>query len=56
MYRIIIPLKVQKELKRIDNKKQQLRIAKALISLEINPFIGKKLGGKFKDCGLMDKK
>lgn len=47
MYRVIIPQKVQKELAGVENK-YRLKISAALISLEKNPFIGKKLEGEFK--------
>ena len=47
MYRVIIPQKVQKELARVENK-YRLKISVALISLEKDPFIGKKLEGEFK--------
>ncbi len=47
-YQVIVPKKVQKRLKNID-KRYYKRVLSALIQLGINPFIGKKLKGKYKD-------
>lgn len=48
VYEIIIPKKVQKELNKIDAK-YKVRILAVLISLQDNPYLGKKLSGKYKD-------
>lgn len=47
-YQVIIPKKVQKELDRIDIKYKD-KIFAVLISLQDDPYIGKKLHGKYKD-------
>jgi mRNA interferase RelE/StbE len=47
-YQVIVPKKVQKKLKNID-KGYYKRVLSALIQLEINPFIGKKLKGEYKN-------
>lgn len=46
-YQVIVPKKVQKELDKIDTK-YKTRILAVLVSLEDNPYLGKKLGGKYK--------
>lgn len=43
-YQIVIPKKVRKDLRRIDNR-YRFRILKAFIALAKNPFLGKKLSG-----------
>lgn len=48
MYTVILPLKIQRGLKKID-KKYRLKIAAALLVIEKNPFRGKKLEGEFKE-------
>jgi len=45
-FKIIIPKKVQKEIKKIE-KKDQIKIIKTLLSLAKNPFLGKKLKGEY---------
>ncbi len=47
-YQLVIPKKVQKELKRID-KQYRPRILAAFVALKKNPFLGKKLEGKYKN-------
>ena len=47
-YKIIIPKSVQKQIKKTP-KIYRKRAEKAIASLSINPFLGKKLKGKFKD-------
>ena len=47
-YKIVLPRKVQKDLDEIDSRYKQ-RIELALISLSSDPFLGKKLDGKYKD-------
>jgi mRNA interferase RelE/StbE len=46
-YQVIIPKKVQKQLDKIDSK-YKVRILAVLVSLEDNPYLGKKLAGKYK--------
>ena len=46
-YQLVIPKKVEKELEKI-NKPHKLRILAVLNDLRKNPFIGKKLKGKYK--------
>lgn len=46
-YQIVVPKKVQKELNKIDVKYKN-KISAVLISLQDDPFIGKKLHGKYK--------
>ena len=43
-YQLVVPKSVQKEIEKIDNRYKQ-RILAALVSLEKDPFLGKKLGG-----------
>lgn len=45
-YTLIIPRKVQKDLKNIDSR-YRTRILVALASLSKNPFLGKKLDGEY---------
>lgn len=47
-YRIVVPKKVSKQIQGVPliHKK---KIRKAIAFLSINPFLGKKLGGKLKD-------
>ncbi|MBU4482433.1 type II toxin-antitoxin system RelE/ParE family toxin [Patescibacteria group bacterium] len=45
LYKIVLPKKVQKDLKKIDNRYRQ-RIHLALLGLSNDPFLGKKLDGK----------
>ncbi|MFH1956301.1 MAG: type II toxin-antitoxin system RelE/ParE family toxin [Patescibacteria group bacterium] len=47
-YKIVLPKKVQKDLKKIDNRYRQ-RIQLALLGLSNDPFLGKKLDGKRED-------
>lgn len=47
-FTLVIPRKAQKDIDRIDEKYRK-RILVALKSLEENPYLGKKLGGKYKD-------
>ena len=47
-YQVIVPKRVQKKLKNID-KRYYKRVLSALIQLGINPFIGKKLKGEYKN-------
>jgi mRNA interferase RelE/StbE len=47
VYKIVISRKVQKDLDAIDKRYQQ-RIEAALVSLSIDPFLGKKLDGEYK--------
>ncbi len=47
-FQIIIPKKVQKEIKKI-GKKDQIKIIKTFLSLAKNPFLGKKLKGQYED-------
>ena len=46
-YQVVIPKKVQKELDKIDTK-YKTRILAVLVSLQDNPYLGKKLEGKYK--------
>ena len=46
-YQVVVPKKVQRELNRI-NKKYRIRILAALTVLGNNPYLGKKLKGKYK--------
>jgi mRNA interferase RelE/StbE len=46
-YQLVIPKGAQKELKRID-KKSKLKILSALVALSKDPYLGKKLEGKYK--------
>lgn len=46
-YQVIIPKKVLKELEKID-KRYKLRIEASLVSLAGDPYLGKKLSGKYK--------
>jgi len=47
-YLVAIPKRVKKQLKRIDNE-YRLKISVALMDLAFNPFLGKKLEGKYKN-------
>ena len=49
MYKVIVPKKIQKKIFKIPIPCQK-RILLILKSLETDPFIGKKLEGKYKDC------
>ena len=49
MYKVIVPKKIQKKIFKIPIPWQK-RILLILKSLETDPFIGKKLEGKYKDC------
>ena len=46
-YKIVIPKKAQKDLDLVDKRYKQ-RIQAALVSLSSDPFLGKKLDGKYK--------
>lgn len=46
-YKIVIPKRAQKDFDEIDNRYKQ-RIQAALASLSSDPFLGKKLDGKYK--------
>lgn len=46
-YKIVIPGKVQNDLDAIDSRYKQ-RILLSLVSLSRDPFLGKKLDGKYK--------
>lgn len=45
-FQVIIPKKVQKEIKKIDQK-DQTKIIKTFLGLTKNPFLGKKLKGQY---------
>jgi mRNA interferase RelE/StbE len=47
-YKLVIPRKAQKDLDNIDSRYKS-RISIALISLEKNPLLGKKLDGEYKE-------
>lgn len=47
LYRLIIPKKVQKDIRKID-KHHHKRLIAALRSLSADPYIGKKLEGNYK--------
>ncbi len=47
VYKIVIPKKAQKDLNAIDSRYKQ-RIQLALLALSSDPFLGKKLDGKYK--------
>lgn len=47
-HEVIIPKRVQKQLDKIDIKYKP-RVISVIMSLSENPFMGKKLSGKFKD-------
>ena len=49
MYRVILSKTAEKDLSEID-KKYKPHILAALFDLRKNPYSGKKLEGKFKDC------
>ena len=46
-YRLVIPKRVQKDLDKIKGK-ANIKIISALINLTKNPYLGKKLEGKYK--------
>lgn len=48
-FQVIISHQAKKELKKIDQLSQS-RIIKVLVSLEKDPFLGKKLRGDLADC------
>jgi len=45
-YRVVLPRKVQKDLAKVD-KRYKAQITLALTILGVNPYIGKKLSGKY---------
>ncbi len=47
-YKVVVPKRVQKEITKIDNRYRP-RILSALISLRNDPYLGKKLEGKYKN-------
>ena len=47
MYQLRLKPSAKKQLKRL-NKKDKIKISKVFLELQKNPFIGKKLEGKFK--------
>lgn len=47
-YKIVLPKKVQKDLAKVDERYKQ-RIHVALVSLSVDPFLGKKLEGERKE-------
>lgn len=49
MYRIVLSRVAEKDLEKID-KKYKPHIFAALFDLRKNPYLGKKLKGKFQDC------
>lgn len=48
MYQLRIEPKAFKELKRIKNKRERIKISQAFIEIRKNPFVGKKLEGRLK--------
>ena len=48
MYQLRIKPKTLKKLEKIKNDKDKKKIYKAFLEIRKNPFIGKKLDGKFK--------
>jgi len=48
-HRVVVPKKIEKKLEKLD-KKSQARIQTGLIILESNPYAGKKLEGRYKNC------
>ena len=48
-YQVILPKHVEKKLNGLD-KKIQLRMEVALLHLQSDPYCGKKLEGKYKNC------
>ncbi len=49
MYRVLLSRSAEKDLDRI-SKQYKPHIFAALFDLRKNPYLGKKLGGKFRDC------
>jgi len=49
MYQVVLAGKAKRSLKKI-NPPDKPRILTALVKLHQNPFLGKKLGGEYKDC------
>jgi mRNA interferase RelE/StbE len=47
-YNVVIPKRVQKEINNITDK-YRLKILSALVVLEKNPYLGKKLDGNYRD-------
>lgn len=47
-YSVIVPKKVQKEINKLDDK-YRIKILSALVVLENNPYLGKRLEGKYKN-------
>lgn len=47
-FRLVVPKKAQKEIDQVDIRFRD-RIIAALRSLEVNPYIGKKLRGEYRD-------
>ena len=45
-YHLVVPKKVQRDIARIDAH-YRARIFKALLALETNPYLGKKLAGEY---------
>ncbi len=49
MYRVVLSRIAEKDLEKVD-KKYKPHIFAALFDLRKNPYLGKKLKGKFRDC------
>lgn len=49
MYQIVLPRTAEKDLDKV-NKKYKPHIFAALFDLRKDPYLGKKLEGKFRDC------